>query len=219
MKAGSIMYILGVVTLAAVLVMSGVVLGQSFPIYLPGGPVVTALNNPSIADVASVQASYSWSSPIGPTSSSPLLVYLPSTTWLGYYSDGNYHAAVNFTVSVYNPGVDTGSVTIYVSCPPPLGTGSASGTVPGGTTKSFNITLRANVNETYYQYSGQAQPMVCQVYTNLSTNNVTAVTVQVPVVASSYDIDEYNNMYYPDVLYASRHRTSTTQARLTYRHQ
>jgi hypothetical protein len=30
---------------------------------------------------------------------------------------------------------------------------------------------------------------------------VTAVTVQVPVVASSYAIVEYNNMYYPDVLY------------------
>ena len=207
------MYILGVVTLAAVLVMSTAVLGstiiapppspgQSFPISLPGGPVVTAFINPSIADVASVQANYSWSTPIGPTSSSPLLVYLPDMMWMGYYADGNYYAAVNFTVSVYNPGVDTGSVTIYVSCPPPLGTGSASGTVPGNTTESFNITLSANVNATYYQYSGQAQPMVCQVYTNLSTNNVTAVTLQVPVVASSYDIDEYNNMYYPDVLYA-----------------
>jgi len=195
------MHMLGVVTLAAVLVMSSAVLGQSFPIYLPGGPVVTAFNNPSIAVVASVQANYSWSTPIGPTSSSPLLVYLPDMMWMGYYSDGNYYAAVNFTVSVYNPGVNTGSVTIYVSCPPPLGTGSVSGTVPGNTTAPFTIKLRANVNETYYQYSGQAQPMVCQVYTNLSTNNVTAVTVQVPVVASSYAIVQYNNMYYPNILY------------------
>jgi len=188
------MYILGVVTLVAVLVMSGVVLGQSYPIYLPGGPVVTALNNPSIAVVASVHANYSWSTPIGPTSSSPLLVHLPSTTWLGYYSDGNYYAAINFTVSVYNPGVNTGSVTIYVSCPPPLGTGSVSGTVPSNTTASFTITLSANENATY-------GAQTCQVYTNLSTNNVTAVTVQVPVVASSYAIVQYNNMYYPDVLY------------------
>jgi hypothetical protein len=97
-------------------------------------------------------------------------------------------------VSVYNPGVGTGSVTIYVSCPSPLGTGSVSGTVPGKTTASFTITLSANVNASY-------GAQTCQVYTSLSTNNVTAVTVQVPVVASSYDIDEYNNMYYPDVLY------------------
>ena len=188
------MYILGVVTLVAVSVMSGVTLGQSFPISLPGGPAINAINNPSIAVVATVQANYSWSTPIGPTSSRPLLVYLPSTTWLGYYSDGNYHAAVNFTVSIRNPGAKTGSVTIYVSCPPPLGTGSVSGTVPGGTTASFTIKLSANVNATY-------GAQTCQIYTNLNTNNVTAVTVQVPVVASSYDIEQYENMYYPDVLY------------------
>jgi hypothetical protein len=208
MKVGSIIYILGVITLVTVLVMSSAALGsvavgssssggssgQSTPTSLPGGPVVTALTNPSIAVVASVQAKYSWSTPIGPTSSSPLLVYLPSTTWLGYYSDGNYHAAVNFTVSVYNPGTSTGSVTIYVSCPPPLGTGSVSGTVSGKTTASFTITLRANVNATY-------GAQTCQVYTSLSTKNVTAVTVQVPVAANTYTIVQYNNMYYPEVLY------------------
>ena len=137
----SLIYLIGVITLVVVLGISHVTMA-----YTSWSPTITP--NPVTSVVSDLQASYTWgtSSPIGPTSSNPLYVYIPGNVYLGQYADYMYTATVNFTVTIKNPGTVSASATVYVSCPSPLGSGSASVTVSGGSSASVTIPLRAGIN-------------------------------------------------------------------------
>jgi hypothetical protein len=182
----SIIYLIGVITLVMVLGLTHITMA-----YTSWSPTITPTYATSI--VSDLQASYTWSSAIGPTSSSPVYVYIPGNIYLGSYADGNYYSAINFTVTLYNGGPATGSATVYVSCPSPIGSGSTTVTTNVGSTTA-TVTLTANVNGPITQ---PGQFLQCQVYTNLSTNNVTAVSVQLPVEITNYGIDYYSNAYHP----------------------
>ena len=184
----SLIYLIGVITLVVVLGISHVTMA-----YTSWSPTITP--NPVTSIVSDLQASYTWgtSSPIGPTSSSPLYVYIPGNIYLGQYADYVYTGAVNFTVTLYNGGPLTGSATVYVSCPSPLGSGSTTVTTAVGTTTA-TITLTANING---PVTSPGQFLQCSVYTNLSTNNVTAVSVQLPIEITNYGIDFYGGAYHP----------------------
>ncbi len=132
----SLIYLIGVITLVVVLGISHVTMA-----YTSWSPTITP--NPVTSIVSDLQASYTFSSAIGPTSSSPLYVYIPGNIYLGQYADYVYTGAVNFTVTLYNGGPLTGSATVYVSCPSPIGSGSTTVTTAVGTTTA-TITLTAN---------------------------------------------------------------------------
>ncbi len=185
----SLIYLIGVITLVVVLGISHVAFA-----YVSWSPTITP--NPVTSVVSDLQASYTWgtSSPIGPTSSNPLYVYIPGNVYLGQYADYMYTAAVNFTVTLYNSGPTSGSATVYVSCPSPLGSTSASVTVGASSTASVTLSLTANVNG---PVTSPGQFLQCEVYTNLSTNNVTAVSVQLPIEITNYGIDFYGGAYHP----------------------
>jgi len=182
----SLIYLIGVITLVMVLGLTHVTMA-----YTSWSPTITPTYATSI--VSDLQASYTWSSAIGPTSSSPVYVYIPGNIYMGWYANGYYYTAVNFTVSLYNGGPLTGSATVYVSCPSPIGSGSTTVITNVGSTTA-TVTLTANVNGPITQ---PGQFLQCQVYTNLSTNNVTAVSVQLPVEITNYGIDYYSNAYHP----------------------
>jgi hypothetical protein len=185
----SLIYLIGVITLVVVLGLSHVTMA-----YTSWSPTITP--NPVTSIVSDLQASYTWgtSSPIGPTSSSPLYVYIPGNIYLGQYADYVYTGAVNFTVTLYNSGPTSGSATVYVSCPSPLGSTSASVTVGATSSASVTLTLTANING---PVTSPGQFLQCSVYTNLSTNNVTAVSVQLPIEITNYGIDFYGGAYHP----------------------
>jgi hypothetical protein len=185
----SLIYLIGVITLVVVLGISHVTMA-----YVNWSPTITP--NPVTSIVSDLQASYTWgtSSPIGPTSSSPLYVYIPGNIYLGQYADYVYTGAVNFTVTLYNSGPTSGSATVYVSCPSPLGSTSASVTVGATSSASVTLTLTANING---PVTSPGQFLQCSVYTSLSTNNVTAVSVQLPIEITNYGIDFYGGAYHP----------------------
>ena len=156
-----------------------------------GFTTITPNQNTEI--VSTLTASYSFSSAIGPTSSNPLYIYLPGNMWLGPYASGNYYAALNVTVTLYNSGSTSGSATVYVSCPSPLGSTSTTVTVGASSSATATLTLAPNIGGTI-ETGGLIQ---CQVYTNLSTNNVTAISVQIPMPVAQYGVDYYSNAYHP----------------------
>ena len=183
----SLIYLIGVVTLVVVLGISHVTMA-----YTSWSPIITP--NFVTTTVSNLQASYTWSTPIGPTSSSPLYVYVPGNIYMGQYANGVYSSALNVTVTIKNPGVATASATVYVSCPSPLGSASASVTVSGGSSASVTIPLRASING---PVTSPGQFLRCSVYTSLSTSNVTAVSVQLPIQITNYGIDFYGGAYHP----------------------
>ncbi len=183
----SLIYLIGVITLVVVLGVSHVAFA-----YVSWSPTITP--NFVTSTVSNLQASYTWSTPIGPTSSNPLYVYVPGNIYLGQYANGVYSSALNVTVTIRNPGVATASATVYVSCPSPLGSASASVTVSGGSSASVTIPLRAGING---PVTSPGQFLQCLVYTSLSTSNVTAVSVQLPIQITNYGIDFYGGAYHP----------------------
>jgi len=185
----SLTYLIGIISLVVVLGVSHVTMA-----YVSWSPTITPSYATSI--VSNLQASYTWgtSSPIGPTSSNPLYVYIPGNVYLGWYANGYYYTAVNFTVTLYNSGPTSGSATVYVSCPSPLGSTSASVTVGATSSASVTLTLTANINGPVTQ---PGQFLQCSIYTSLTTNNVTAVSVQLPVEITNYGIDLYSGTYHP----------------------
>jgi len=183
----SLAYLIGVVTLVVVLGISHVAFA-----YVSWSPIITP--NFVTSTVSNLQASYTWSTPIGPTSSNPLYVYVPGNIYLGLYANGVYSSALNVTVTIKNPGTVSASATVYVSCPSPLGSASASVTVSAGSSASVTIPLRASINGPVTQ---PGQFLQCRVYTSLSTSNVTAVSVQLPIEITNYGIDFYGGAYHP----------------------
>ena len=157
------------------------------------GGFATITPNQNTEVVSTLTASYTFSSAIGPTSSNPLYVYLPGNMYLGTYSDGFYYGALNITVTLYNPGSTSGTATVYVSCPSPLGSASTSVTVGATSSATATITLAPNLQGQVIT-SGM---IACQVYTSLTTNNVTAISVQVPIGVSQYGVDYYAGAYHP----------------------
>ena len=183
----SLIYLIGVVTLAVVLGISHVAFA-----YVSWSPTITPDLRTTV--VSGLYASYTWSTPIGPTSSSPLYVYVPGNIYLGYYANGAYGSFVKFIVTISNPGTTSASAQVVVTCPSPLGTGLASVTVPAGSSTTATITLTAYING---PVTSPGQFLQCQLYTNLNTNNVTAVSVQLPIAVSNYGIDFYGGSYHP----------------------
>jgi len=183
----SLIYLIGIISL----VILGITTHVAYA-YVSWSPTITPTYTTSI--VSNLQASYTWSSPIGPTSSSPLYIYVPGNIYLGQYANGAYSSALNVTVTIRNPGTVSASATVYVSCPSPLGSGSASVTVSAGSSASVTIPLRASING---PVTSPGQFLQCSVYTSLSTSNVTAVSVQLPIQITNYGIDFYGGAYHP----------------------
>jgi hypothetical protein len=183
----SILYLMGVITLVMVLGLTHVAMA-----YVSWSPTITPTYATSI--VSSLQASYTWGtlSALSATSSNPLYVYIPGNIYLGSYANGYYYAAVNFTVTVYNPGSSSAITTIYVVCPSPLGSAIASVTVGAMFTATVTLTLTANINGPVTQ---PGQFLQCQVY--LSSLAISAISIQLPVEVTNYGIDYYANAYHP----------------------
>ena len=187
MRTSQIYLVIGIISLVLVLGLTHVAMA-----YVSWSPTITPNYVTSI--VSNLQASYTFSSPIGPTSSNPLYIYVPGNIYLGSYANGAYSSALNVTVTIRNPGTVSASATVYVSCPSPLGSASASVTVGAGSSASVTIPLRASLNG---PVTSAGQFLQCSVYTSLSTSNVTAVSVQLPVEVTSYGIDFYGGAYHP----------------------
>jgi len=166
--------IIGVVTLA-------MVLGSHVATAYIWLPITTPNYTTSI--VSSVVYNVTWSPPIGATPSEPLLAFIPGNVYLGSYADGYYYASINFTVGIENPGTQPAPVTVYVSCPPPIGSGNASAIVPPNSTVNVTVTLRANINGPVASVN---QTIECQLYTNLNTPNIILTSMEVPIEPQSY---------------------------------
>jgi hypothetical protein len=183
----SLIYLIGVITLVVVLGLSHVTMA-----YTSWSPTITP--NFVTSTVSNLQASYNWgtSGALATTSTNPLYVYIPGNIYLGQYANGVYSSALNFTVTVYNSGSSSATTTVYVSCPSPLGSTSASVTVGASSTASITLTLRATING---PVTSPGQFLQCQVY--LSSLAISAITVQLPIQITNYGIDFYGGAYHP----------------------
>lgn len=161
--------------------------------YVSWSPVITPTYATSI--VSDVYGNFSWStaSPITPTSSSPLTLYLPAYMWLGSYANGYYYASLNITVQVYNPTSTSESTVVYVSCPSPLGTQSQSVTVSANSSLNVEFMFAPNLEGTVGNIS---QAIECNIYTSTGAN-ITSVYIQVPVPIAYWGIDMWNTNYVP----------------------
>jgi len=154
------------------------------------GPVIQA--NQTISNIVSYGASIFGPSspPIYPSSTTPLIISLPGSAYIGPYANGYYYTAINVTFKLENTGTQNGTVLVTMTCP--FGTYQASQLVPGNDSYAWVWIKIDNVNG----YLSTTQQYVnCTVTVNSTTIGIYVADAYIPFLVSEYGVDSYNPGY------------------------
>jgi len=184
------------------LMVLGIVLVMVLAIALAGdvhafaswGPVIQA--NQTISNIVSYGAGIVFSAyggpslPIYPSSTTPLIISLPGSAYIGPYANGYYYTAINVTFELKNTGTQNGIVLLTMTCP--FGTYQVTQLVPGNNNYAWVWIKIDNVNG----YLSTTQKYVnCTVTVNSTSIGIWYAEAYIPFLVSEYGVDSYNPGY------------------------
>jgi hypothetical protein len=128
--------------------------------------------------------------PIYPNSTTPLIISLPGSAYIGPYANDYYYTAINATFELENTGTQNGTVLLTMACP--FGTYQVTQFVPGNDSHAWVWIKIDNVNgflSTTQQYVN------CTVTVNSTTIGISYAEAYIPFLVSEYGVDSYNPGY------------------------